>query len=626
LEQRWTTLEGQNQKNIKTIGELEGELQTMHTALDEKDKDTSEKEILINGFQDEVAHQSLSIQRLQKALENYRDDVSKLEALVTHVEEEHKAQIEQMAQDHANVVADLEMQLANETEAREEEQTDSDQKTQFINTLEAKIEAAEADLDNFRAQVSRVQDLAEAEKANREAAETEIDQQNEFIAELEGKIASAEKSLETLNIELEELRSLADSERRQRETAEQDIDDRNARIADLEIKIRDQGIQANELRSKLFEVQNNMEHEIAELKADIQARDEYYKDNMDKEKTKVSNAEQESARRNVLIAELELDIAKKEEATEHMQQEHDDLVAARDEDIARLIEDLATLETNYSNLKDSTDVQMTTLHSTITELTKTIQARDETIAILQDEAIATAEQNQSIIAEQDKKIDGLSTDLADARDEISNLTALKASLEKRVETTSTELLNIVDNHTNVLEKLNNIIKDRNEEIEALNTAAAQRTEEFKTQFEEKTEELNTAHFEATERTDYIERLTSDLEELKEAFATSQQDSADTITALREGMRAALERADTLAEAHAHRAVEARGVVDKMRVEGVKVAGAKIDLQRVVEGRVGKKGKKGRRGRRVVDSGIGVEDNEEEVFNGFGEEGEAVIGY
>jgi myosin protein heavy chain len=62
-----------------------------------------------------------------------------------------------------------------------------------------------------------------------------------------------------LNAELDSLRSLADSEHRQREAAEATLDERNEKIAELESKIHDAGIQANELRSKLFQVQMEKE-------------------------------------------------------------------------------------------------------------------------------------------------------------------------------------------------------------------------------------------------------------------------------------------------------------------------------------------------------------------------------
>jgi len=71
----------------------------------------------------------------------------------------------------------------------------------------------------------------------------------------------------------------------------------------------------------------------------------------------------------------------------------------------------------------------------------------------------------------------------------------------------------------------------------------------------------------------------------------------------------------LANGYGDRAAEAKRVVDNMRFEGVKVTGPKLDLQRVVEGRVSKVKekirvqKKSRRGRREFDSGIGVEEDE-----------------
>ncbi|KAF2814932.1 uncharacterized protein BDZ99DRAFT_549194 [Mytilinidion resinicola] len=615
-----------------TISELEDQLQTAHSALDQREKEVSNHEIKINGLEDEVADQTTSIQRLQRALDGYREEVYKLEALVSSTEEDYKARVEQLKLDHADVVEDLNSQLADETKAREEAEAESDQKSAFIDNLEDKIDYAETHLDSLRAEVARVQASSDAEKAGREAAEAKVEEQTTFIANLEDTIGQAEESLKQLNSELEQLRTLADAERNQRETAEQDLDDRTTRIAELETKLRDEGIQANELRSKLFQVQNNKAIEVAKLKDEMNEREEYNRCVIQTEKDRANVAESESARRNVLIAEMELEIAKKEEAAELMKAEHDGLVNARDETIARLEENLTSLEEDYTSLKESTDLQIATLQANINSLTDTIKERDSTIAILQDEAIESAEQHQFMIEQQNDKIGTLTTDLTSARSDIDHLNDIKASLEKRVHETASELLRITNVHADEIEALEKTVKSRNAEIADLTTTNQQRVAEFETTLQEKTAELEAMHQVADVRAVDITKLVAQMDEFKEAFRKQQEDGEATIKALQEGMQTAVQRADTLSSAYCDRAAEAGKVVDAFKFEGVKVTGPKLDLQRVIEGRVGKVKekvrvtKKGRKNRRVFDSGIGVEDDDEEEAVTGAENGQAVNGF
>ncbi|KAF2501575.1 hypothetical protein BU16DRAFT_522525 [Lophium mytilinum] len=619
-------------QNAKNVSELEDELQTAHSTLNLREKTVSDQEIKINGLEDEVEDMSIDKQRLQDAWNASRDEVSKLEALVLSTQQRYEQAMEQMQLEHANTVEELESRLADETTAREEADKEIDQKRLFIDSLEKKITSAEAHLENFHDEVTRVQLSSDEEKAGREAAETLVAQQTTFINTLQEKFERAQESLEQLQSELEQLRTLAEAEHNQREAAEQDLDGRNTRISELETKLRDEGIQANELRQKLFINQKTTEERISELEEDKKVRDEYYKDVMNTESDRANEAENESAKRNVLIAELELQIAKKDEAAELMKTEYDDLLNARDETIERLTENLKELNDDYTTLTGTTDLTIATLQLEINGLQDIIAERDSTIAILRDEAILTTTQNQNIIAQQDAEISTLTTDLDTARMEIDQLTQEKASLEKRVEDTANDLIRIKNAHTTEVEGLDTTISSLHAKITNLTTMHQQRADEFETTLQEKTAELEALHLVAEGRAVDITKLVAQVEELKEAFRKQQEDSEETIKALQEGMRAAVQQAETMSAAYGDRAGEARKVVDAFKFEGVKVTGAKLDLQRVIEGRVGKVkekvrvSKKGRKGRRVFDSGIGVEDDDEAEAVSGAANVEALNGY
>ena len=620
LEQQWHTLDIQNEERQRTIIELEDELAVMHGAMDERDKDITEMDAKIDGLEEEVSNQNVSIERLQKALEGYRNEVASLEGLVTRMEQEHEAKIAQMEEDYANQIADLESRLRAEAEARETAETDAEQKLAFINGLEAKINAAEKDLEDLRAQVSRIDTLAQAEKAQRETTEAELDQKTASIANLEIKIEHAEESLKNLNAELDSLRSLADSEHRQREAAEATLDERNGKIAELESKIRDAGIQANELRSKLFQVQMEKESSNKQLNEEAEARNAQFEKDIEAEAARRQAVEAESAARNVTIAELELELAKTEQKLERMVEEKNALVESTDAEIARLETALETIRQEYEELSQDASSQISSLRSDIVDLAQAITDRDTTIETLQNEAATTASAHQAATAKQDSTIAGLTDDLASAHTQIEQLTAQKSSLEHRVEAEATELLNIVNAHADEVSSLRSLIASRESEIASLTQTGHDRDAEYAAVLAQKNREIDAMRLVADARAVDIAALSARLEELKAKFRARADDGRDTAEAMAKDMRAMMERAEARAAGLGQRSGEALREVEDIKVEGVTlhlVNGG--DMHRVMDGRVAKVkdrvrvvNMKSGHGRRKFDSGIGVDESEDEV--------------
>lgn len=624
LEQQWTELDIENEERQKIIVELEDELATMHNAMNERDKDITEKDIKIHGLEDEVNDQTISIQRLQQAIDKYRTDLSNYESLILQMEEKHKANVAQMEEEHASTVGDLQSQLQTEIEDRKFAQAESDKKSTFINELEARIDSTDNQLDFLRSQLTRLEEHVEIEKANREIAEDELSERKAFITDLENRIEQIEESSQQLSTQLENLRTLAESERRQREAAEADLDDCNTQISELDAKLHDAGIQANELRSKLFEVQMEKDSSISVIREAASRREMESKADLDDERVRRQTAEREVDERNATIADLEPRLERLEQSLEDLNEEKDQLVASRDKEIEDLTASLESARQQFMLLQQSSTLQITTLESTITDLTNKIAEQETTISTLQNEAIATAEEHQNIIAQKDEKIADLSNELTSARDEIAQLNEQKASLETRVDSEALELLNIENAHDKEAQALKSIIATREAEIESLTQTSKDREAEYTSSLAEKQQEVQNLVILGEARAENIAALSAQIEELKKKFMEQSQASRDTINSMKDEMRKALERADSLVAGFIDTNAEASRIVEKMHVEGVSLHtnGNGANLHRIAVGRVEKLKqsvrveKNGRgRGRRKFDSGIGVESEEEEADEG-----------
>ena len=95
------------------------------------------EESKIEELKADVGEKDLTIERLQRALESYRKEVSNLESLVTKLEVDHEIASSQLKEQMDEAVADLECHVAAETRGRREAEAECEQHLLRIRELEA---------------------------------------------------------------------------------------------------------------------------------------------------------------------------------------------------------------------------------------------------------------------------------------------------------------------------------------------------------------------------------------------------------------------------------------------------------------------------------------------------------
>ncbi|KAF2192384.1 hypothetical protein K469DRAFT_554551 [Zopfia rhizophila CBS 207.26] len=602
-----------NDQNQRRVVELEEQVTAMNEAAEQADKDIQGKDIRIRAMEHEINDKETGLDRLRQAIEGYRQEVTTLTGTVTRLEQEHADRTAQMEHDHAEVVQDLQAHLDNEMEARATAEADAEQKSEFTNHLEGRVHRIQAEFDKVDSDLARLREQLAEEKAGRETAEAELDEKVNILYEREVSIENMRESIQDLQQQLADIQENRDSERLQREAAEADLDQRNEQIEALNTQIRDAGIQANELRHKLWEVQGAKEQTVAKLKEDVKARKAEYQEALSAETQRRKDAEEEITSLETKIAELEQDLQNTEDALAETTRNRDNLLVERDEQVTELEARLQNLDHKYTALQTTSADTIRTLDATIHDLTNTVADQKAEIERLQEETVAAVEEHAAEIADRDATIDGL-------ENEKESLMKENKSLAKRVENEANELLNIVSSHNDEVKALRQVIATHEATIANLQDKAAQRSFEYTEAMAEKTAELEALTLVADIRAADIAALHAQIEETKNAFQIREEEHKSTLETLQEARRQLVEHEDQLIEEQKKRGVDAVRTIMEMNVRGLEVKTNGIDLHKVANGKVTKtnenikitKKKSGRRTRRQFDSGIGVADDEQTV--------------
>ncbi|KAJ5064070.1 hypothetical protein J3E74DRAFT_462654 [Bipolaris maydis] len=554
----------------RTILELEERNATLTNLNDEQEAQLTKQDSDIADLEDENATYKQNVAELEEALEKYRQDLDNVTTAATEFENNHHETIARMEKEHEEAIAALDDLRAAEQEGREMAEAEVEQKNDYIQQLEESIEHM---------------------STLREPAETERDEQIEQVYKHANTIENLTDTVTELKGQLNEYRDNLAAEP-------------NEKIEDLNIRLHDTGIQANELRSKLFQLQQEKEAAISELEEDAEERENELNNQLESESQLREDAEKTIGRLEQQILQLEGDIATLENNLADMTESRNQLEQDRDVQVANLAGQLADLTNKYAALENSTSSTIASLQANIIDLNNQVQRQQSEIEDLIEQ-----------VAEKEReKIENLEEDLSNQKAENESYRRENDSLSRRVEAEANELLNIVGAHNDQINSLNAVIRSHEATIKTLQDSSEKRAAEYEELLEDRNNEITEMRLLGDARVETIVLLEAQIEEMKERFRLAEEDTRATIDALTASQRQLQEQNERLADDLKRRNQEALQAVQEMKLKRVEVKtqGIAKTSEKV---KIGKKGKK-KSSRRQWDSGFGVDENvEDDELNG-----------
>lgn len=624
LESDVFTLDKANEDKQRTILELEERNATLTNLNDEQEAQLTKQDADIADLEDENSTYKQNVAELEEALEKYRQDLDDVTTAATEFENNHHDTIAHMEKEHEEAIAALDDLRAAEQEGREMAEAEVEQKNDYIQQLEESIERMETDVDNITADMSTLRERLATQTAAREAAETERDEQIEQVYKHANTIENLTDTVTELKEQLNEYRDNLAAERAQREKTEADLDEANEKIEDLNIRLHDTGIQANELRSKLFQLQQEKEAAISELEEDAEELENELNNQLESESQLRENAEKTIGRLEQQILQLEGDIATLENNLADTTESRNQLEQDRDVQVASLAAQLADLTNKYAALENSTSSTIASLQANIIDLNNQVQRQQSEIEDLIEQVAEKERMYLEDTTALKEKIENLEEDLSNQKAENESYRRENDSLSRRVEAEANELLNIVGAHNDQINSLNAVIRSHEATIKNLQDSSEKRAAEYEELLEDRNNEITEMRLLGDARVETIVLLEAQIEEMKERFRLAEEDTRATIDALTASQRQLQEQNERLADDLKRRNQEALQAVQEMKLKRVEVKTQGVNLHRVAMGKIaktsekvkiGKKGKK-KSSRRQWDSGFGVDENvEDDELNG-----------
>ncbi|KAI4607341.1 hypothetical protein J4E80_009736 [Alternaria sp. BMP 0032] len=624
LESEVFTLDKANEDKARVILDLEERNAALTTLSAEQERQLAEQDGHIAGLQDENEEKDNSLAQLREDLEKYRVDLDTVTVTAAEFETTHHETIARMEQEYSERIQALETELGIEQEGRDAAEADVTQKNTYIEELEDSITRMETDVDNITTDMATLRERLAAQTAARESAEGERDEQIEQVYQHANTIENLNETITELKEQLADTRENLASERAQREKTEADLDEANDKIEDLNTRLHDTGLQANELRLKLFQLQQEKENAIADLSEEADEREQDLNEQLAAESQLRQTKEKTITQLEQQIIGLESDLATLENNLADMTDARDQLEQDRDVQVADLATQLNDLKNKYVALENSTNSTITSLQANITDLNNQIQRQQAEINDLFDQVTEKERIYLEDTTALKGKIDSLEDELALQKGENEGYRKENLSLSRRVEAEANELLNIVGAHATEVDSLNTVIKTQEATIRSLQDASAKRSTEYEEMIEERTTELTEMRLLGEARLETIVLLEAQIEEMKERFRLAEEDTRATIDALTISQRQLQEQNERLADDLKRRNQDALQAIQEMKLKRIEVKTQGVDLHRVATGKVskvsekvkiGKKGKK-KTTKRQWDSGFGVDENvEDDELNG-----------
>ncbi|KAL6703712.1 hypothetical protein ACN47E_009406 [Coniothyrium glycines] len=625
LENDVYSLDKANEEKQRTLLDLE-EQKTLLTSLTIEQAAKAEAYITqIAVLQDDNQDKDVSIERFRAALKQYEQDVISLTTTITELEVSHKDQIKNLELEHAQAITILEEERATEQDGREAAEADAQQKSEYIDELEERIASMEGEVETITAQVASLGDLLKEQTLTRAAAETDRDENAQLAYERANTIENLNETIEELNEQIAKFRTTLDNERAQREKTEATLEIAEDKIEELEERLHNANMQAQELRNKLFEVQQDREAAIAQLNQDAEEREDELKQQceMEIQLRLAAEASNEELTRNIVGLQASLVGVENDLIT--MTESRNELKQDRDVQVTNLAVQLSELKNKYTALENSTSSTITSLQAQITDLNNQVQRQQVEIKRLNEQIVEQERAYDEDTAVLKDEVASLKNSLAAAAEDNEAYRKENASLTDRVTNEANEMLKIQDSHQDQVEALNQAIATHTATIKNLQATNAQRQVEYEENLAELSSQITELQLMGDARAETIMILELSIEEIKKRAAAAEEDNRVTIDSMLLAQRQLQDQNEQLAAALKKRNADALAAIQEMKLKRVEVKTTGADLNRVVTGKVvktseklkiGKKGGKKKVTRRQWDSGFGVDENEDgEGLNG-----------
>lgn len=626
LENDVYNLDKANEEKQRTLLDLQEQKTALTTNTLEQTRQINEYVTEINALQGEIQDKDTSIERLRAALNKYEQDVSSLTITINKLEQEFKEQIDIMERDHAAAIASLETELGAEQEGRELAEADAQQKSEYIDELEARMGNMEAEVETITAQVAALGERLREQTQARETAETARDENADLAYDRANTIENLNETIFELNEQITSFRTTLDSERAQREQTETELDSTRDKLEDAVQRLHNANMQAQELRNKLFEVQQEREATIVQLQEEADQREDDLNDQRETEIQLRLAAEQKVEELQQQILELNDTLATVETNLIAMTDARDELEQDRDAQVANLVAQLAELKKKYTALENSTNSTITSLQAQITDLNNQVQRQQAEIKRLNDQL---AEQERVYLEDTTvlkEEVDTLKNELALAQEDNEAYRRENESLTDRVADEANEMLKIQDSHHDQVGLLNQAITTHTATIKNLQILNAQQQAEYEASRLEMETEITELRLLGDARVETITSLELSIEQIKERARAAEEDNRVTIDGMLLAQRQLQDQNEQLAAALKKRNADALAAIQEMKIKRIEVRSQNLDLNRVVAGKVTKTSEKvkiGKKGKKKVtkrqwDSGFGVDENVEDIDEVNGE--------
>ncbi|CAI6336167.1 unnamed protein product [Periconia digitata] len=604
LEENVAELTQENEIKQNDVDDLSEQVTTLNEQLDTQDNVIQNQSAELNDLKVEIADKETSLGRLRDSLENYRDEVNKLTTTVTDLEETHRHTLIDLEEAHATAINNLQTSLEEQIEGRTIAENDALDKKAYIEDLEESVTRMENEFETLRSELDQLRQRLSEETELRQEVEGERDTQADMAYNRANIIENLEEAFSDVEKQLAAKKELLESERAKLAETEDRLHGAEDEIAQLEEQLHNSGVQANELRSKLFQLQQDKEETIIRLEDDAREQAEADQDALQEEAQKRETAEAEVASLTTKVEGLQGEIDALERGMEGLRNDLADLEENRDNHVTTLDTQLADLRNKYAALENSTNSTITTLQANITDLTNEVNAQAAELERVRAAAAENETMLREEIAEKADTITVLETDLADAQAKNVQLERENKSLSERVEEEASEMLRISDLHHQESTALRAAIKTHEATIVNLQNAATAREKAHVELIAEKELEIQGLQVIGDTRAAAIVELESQIDVIKETFAAAEEDTRNTIDALVETQRQLQLQNQDLAHALKRRNADAVKAVKEMKVAGVAVRtnGVKGDLHRVVGGKIGKVSEKVKVGKKVNGRG------------------------
>jgi myosin protein heavy chain len=434
--------------------------------------------------------------------------------------------------------------------------------------LQEQVKVVETERDRIGELLENAKEDLDAETDARETAEAGQAAQALEIEELQGRMDSLDVEIADLNQALDSLRTLNRSENQQRLAAESELDKKNQSIESFEETLLNGGKEANELRAKIFELQNHN----SKLEQEATQRDQEYESDLAAEVNRREAA--------VELAEVrESEITRLQAELENTEERMNDLLAEQDARISSLEDSVSQKDAEMQGMEADHKVDMEERDETITALHKTIDGLE-----------GAHHNSQEEVSDFKAQLRDRDATIVDLKEQVSSLEQEKTSLESRVDKEAMHALEL----TNTVFALEAELRERKEKLSIVHE---KRAKEYEARQElEEAKDAEIADVKASyERK--LEIMQGDIDDLKRQFAAFVRQTRDALVHRQEARR------ERQAQADAEDEVLKAGFLKQLdALNGTVTPTTVLSVQQQQKATA----KPQRKRKRQVDSGIGLD--------------------